>query len=282
MVKKISVKSVLTGLILHPFLWVACFITIFPALWILGSSLKEVSTIVSPTFTLFPARPTLAAYYEVLFQYPFLLWFRNSLIIAVSTAGLGLFLASTAAYGFSRFDFPGKRAALLSFLVTQMFPGTIIIIPYFILMGNLRLLNSWLGLVLAYSVSALPLNVWMLKGFFDTIPKDLDEAAIVDGCSRFQAFYKIILPLSLPALAVTALFSFMSAWTEFILAYTFLFSEDMYTLPIGLQQAFVTQFTTRWADFSAAALMIGIPVVIVFMLFQKYLISGLTAGAVKG
>jgi len=281
MARKISVKSILASLILHPFFWIACFLAIFPALWILGSSLKEASSILSPTFTLFPARPTLEPYYDVLFKYPFLLWFRNSLIVSVGTAGFGLFLASTAAYGFSRFDFPGKRAALLSFLVTQMFPGTIIIIPYFILMSNLHLLNSWLGLVLAYSVSALPLNVWMLKGFFDTIPRDLDEAAIVDGCSRFQAFYKVVLPLSLPALAVTALFSFMSAWTEFVLAYTFIFSEDMYTLPVGLQR-FVGEFSPIWADFSAAALMVGIPVVIVFMLFQKYLISGLTAGAVKG
>lgn len=281
MSQKTSVKSIIGGLILHIFFIIVCFLAIFPALWILGSSLKEASSILSPTFTLFPARPTLAPYYQVITQYPFLLWFRNSLIVSISTAGFGLFLASTAAYGFSRFDFPGKREALLSFLVTQMFPGTVIIIPYFILMSNLGLLNSWLGLVLAYSVSALPLNVWMLKGFFDTIPKDLDEAAIVDGCSRLQAFYKVVLPLSLPALAVTALFSFMSAWTEFVLAYTFLISEDMYTLPIGLQ-FMVTEFSPVWAHFSAAALLVGIPVVIVFMLFQKYLISGLTAGAVKG
>ncbi len=224
---------------------------------------------------------TLNNFATILFERPFFVWFRNSLIVATGTTLLGLVMALPAGYGFSRFSFRGKRWSMLSFLVVQMFPGAIILIPYYVLLANLGLLNSFLGLVLAYSVTALPFVVWMLKGFFDTIPFDLEEAAMVDGFSRISAFYRVILPLSTPAVAVTALFAFLAAWNEWLLAFTIMSSDAMYTLPVGIT-SFVAEPQVFWNLFAAISILVSIPVVILFIVFQRYLISGLTRGAVKG
>jgi arabinogalactan oligomer/maltooligosaccharide transport system permease protein len=205
----------------------------------------------------------------------------NSLIVALCTTILGIFLATTAAYAFSRFRFPGRRAGLLSFLVIQMFPGTMMMIPLYILVSSLGLLDQLLGLILVYSTTAIPFCVWMLKGYFDTIPKELEESAIIDGASRFRIFWSIILPLAKPAIAVTGLFSFMTAWNEFILAATFMNDETAHTLPVMLN-GFVSATTVEWGHFAAGAIIVSIPVVALFFLLQRHLVSGLTAGGVKG
>jgi len=205
----------------------------------------------------------------------------NSLIVALCTTILGIFLATTAAYAFSRFRFPGRRAGLLSFLVIQMFPGTMMMIPLYILISSLGLLDQLLGLILVYSTTAIPFCVWMLKGYFDTIPKELEESAIIDGASRFRIFWSIILPLAKPAIAVTGLFSFMTAWNEFILAATFMNDETAHTLPVMLN-GFVSATTVEWGHFAAGAIIVSIPVVALFFLLQRHLVSGLTAGGVKG
>jgi len=205
----------------------------------------------------------------------------NSLIVALCTTILGIFLATTAAYAFSRFRFPGRRAGLLSFLVIQMFPGTMMMIPLYILVSSLGLLDQLLGLILVYSTTAIPFCVWMLKGYFDTIPKELEESAIIDGASRFRIFWSIILPLAKPAIAVTGLFSFMTAWNEFILAATFMNDETAQTLPVMLN-GFVSATTVEWGHFAAGAIIVSIPVVALFFLLQRHLVSGLTAGGVKG
>jgi arabinogalactan oligomer/maltooligosaccharide transport system permease protein len=205
----------------------------------------------------------------------------NSLIVALCTTILGIFLATTAAYAFSRFRFPGRRAGLLSFLVIQMFPGTMMMIPLYILVSSLGLLDQLLGLILVYATTAIPFCVWMLKGYFDTIPKELEESAIIDGASRFRIFWSIILPLAKPAIAVTGLFSFMTAWNEFILAATFMNDETAHTLPVMLN-GFVSATTVEWGHFAAGAIIVSIPVVALFFLLQRHLVSGLTAGGVKG
>jgi arabinogalactan oligomer/maltooligosaccharide transport system permease protein len=198
------------------------------------------------------------------------------------TTLLGVFLACTAGYAFSRFRFPGRRAGLMSFLVSQMFPGTLMLIPlYIILVKWLGLGSTRTGLVLIYATIAIPFCVWMLKGYFDTIPKELEESALIDGASTTTIFFKIILPLAKPAVAVTALFSFMTGWNEFILAATFMDKEVMYTAPVGLR-FFVGGFSQQWGYFAAGSIIVSIPVVALFMFLQKYLVSGLTAGAVKG
>jgi arabinogalactan oligomer/maltooligosaccharide transport system permease protein len=202
--------------------------------------------------------------------------------VAAATTVVGVFLASTAGYAFSRFRFPGRRTGLMAFLVSQMFPGVLMLIPlYIIIVEVLGLGNNYLGLILIYATTAIPFCVWMLKGYFDTIPRELEESAIMDGASQATIFLRIVLPLAKPAVAVTALFSFMTAWNEFVLALTFMDSEEMYTAPVGLR-FFVSGFSEQWGFFAAGALITAIPVVLLFLFLQKYLISGLTAGAVKG
>ena len=208
-------------------------------------------------------------------------WMRNSLIVSVGTTLMGLAVAIPAGYAFSRYKFTGRDVSMFAFLLVQMFPGIIILVPYFLVMKTLGLLNSHLGLILAYCVTALPLCVWMLKGFFDTVPRELEEAALLDGCTQFQVFTKVVLPLSLPAVAVTALFSFLAAWNEFLLALTFNTSNDMYTLPVGLY-SMVSSTGQAWGDFAAARLLVSLPVALLFLFFQKFLIEGLSAGGVKG
>ena len=211
----------------------------------------------------------------------FWIWFRNSLIVSIGTSLLGLVIAIPAGYAFSRYKFTGRDVSMFAFLLVQMFPGIIIIVPYFLVMKTLGLLNSHLGLILAYCVTALPLCVWMLKGFFDTVPRELEEAATLDGCNQFQVFTKVVLPLSLPAVAVTALFSFLAAWNEFLLALTFNTSNDMYTLPVGLA-SLISSTGQAWGDFAAASILVSLPVALLFLFFQKFLIEGLSAGGVKG
>jgi len=205
----------------------------------------------------------------------------NSLIVSLVTTVMGIFLACTAAYAFSRFRFPGRRAGLLSFLVIQMFPGTMMMIPLYILVDRLGLLDQLLGLILVYSTTAIPFCVWMLKGYFDTIPKELEESAIIDGASRVRIFWTIILPLAKPAIAVTGLFSFMTAWNEFILAATFMNDETATTLPVMLN-SYVSATTVEWGHFAAGAIIVSVPVVALFFLLQRHLVGGLTAGGVKG
>ena len=211
----------------------------------------------------------------------FWIWFRNSLIVSIGTSLLGLVIAIPAGYAFSRYKFTGRDVSMFAFLLVQMFPGIIILVPYFLVMKTLGLLNSHLGLILAYCVTALPLCVWMLKGFFDTVPRELEEASTLDGCNQFQVFTKVVLPLSLPAVAVTALFSFLAAWNEFLLALTFNTSNDMYTLPVGLA-SLISATGQAWGDFAAASILVSLPVALLFLFFQKFLIEGLAAGGVKG
>ena len=224
-------------------------------------------------------------HYEKMWQSErFWVWFRNSIIVSVATTIFGLTIAFPAAYGFSRDRFYGRKFGLFLFLIVQMFPGALILVPYFIMMKGFGLLNSYVGLVFAYSVTALPLCVWLMKGFFDTIPKELEEAARVDGCSQLQIFYRIILPLSLPAVAVTSLFSFLAAWNEYLLALAFLSDTENYTLPVGLASMVTSSQAgdSYWGDFAAASILISIPVVLLFVTFQRYLVDGMVAGAVKG
>ncbi|MBA2664073.1 MAG: sugar ABC transporter permease [Bradymonadaceae bacterium] len=257
-------------------------VVLYPVLWVVKMALSS-SQAFSMSINPIPTELSFSNFSHIL-QSGEGLFFRqlfNSVVVALVTTVVGVMLACTAAYAFSRFRFPGRTLGLASFLVTQMFPGVVMAIPLYILLDKLGLLNSLTGLVLVYSTTSVPFCVWMLKGYFDTIPRDLEEAAIMDGAGQWLIFTKIILPLARPAIVVTALFSFMTAWNEFILAATFLSDERMFTLPVVLQR-FVGDYSTQWGYFAAGAIIVSLPVMGLFFKLQKYLVGGLTAGAVKG
>jgi arabinogalactan oligomer/maltooligosaccharide transport system permease protein len=280
---------------LHLVLLAYVVVTLYPILWVFTiafsgkQSLALADVPANPTvwdrlraIVPWPAEVSASNFVSLFGDQPFARWLLNSVVVSAATTVLGVFLACTAAYAFSRFRFPGRRAGLMSFLVSQMFPGTLMLIPLYILIVQvLGLGSSYVGLVVVYSITAIPFCVWMLKGYFDTIPRELEESAIMDGASAATVFFRIVLPLAKPAVAVTALFSFMTAWNEFIQAATFMDKETMYTAPVGLR-FFVGGFTQEWGYFSAGAIITAIPIVVLFLFLQKYLVSGLTAGAVKG
>ena len=220
--------------------------------------------------------------YKTLFtETPFLNWAWNSFIVTFVVTLTGVVLASTSGYALSRFKFKGRQFGMLSLLTTQMFPATMLLLPFFILLSKLGLINSYIGLIIIYSSTALPFCIWQMKGYYDTIPVSLEESARLDGCNRYQTFYKIILPLSKPALVITALFSFMSSWSEYIVAAIILQDPELYTLPLGLK-SFQASLATQWGLYAAGAVVVSIPVTILFISLAKYLVSGLTLGSVKG
>jgi arabinogalactan oligomer / maltooligosaccharide transport system permease protein len=280
---------------LHLFVIFMVILTVYPIFWVLsiafsgGQSLAIADVPADATawdrvraVIPWPERISFDNFRSLFGDQPFARWLLNSVIVAGATTVLGVFLSCTAAYAFSRFRFPGRRAGLMAFLVSQMFPGTLMLIPlYIIIVQWLGLGSSYIGLVLIYTVTAIPFCVWMMKGYFDTIPKELEESALIDGASQATIFFRIVLPLAKPAVAVTALFSFMTGWNEFIQAATFMNREDMYTGPVGLR-FFVGGFSQQWGYFAAGSIVAAIPVMALFMVLQKYLVSGLTAGAVKG
>jgi arabinogalactan oligomer / maltooligosaccharide transport system permease protein len=269
-------------------------LTLYPVLWVLAlafSGQQSVGIIDLPKDPSFlerlrgvlpwPAHFSVKNFVDVMTEQPFGRWLLNSVMVSVMTTVLGVFMACTAAYAFSRFRFPGRDGGMLAFLVSQMFPGTLMLIPLFIIIVKwLGLGNTFWGLVIVYATTAIPFCVWMLKGYFDTIPIDIEESARIDGASPRTIFIRIILPLAKPAIAITALFSFMTAWNEFILASVFLEAEAMYTAPVGLR-FFVGGFSSQWGFFAAGSVIVSLPVVILFLYLQKYLVSGLTAGSVK-
>lgn len=272
----------------HAVLIMVCVIMLFPIFWVVSTSFKTENEVESSNVTLIPREFTWENYNHIITgmvnqngENLTWVWTRNSLLVALITTAIGVLLAASCAYALSRFKFHGRRGVMIAFLVTQMFPGAILIVPLYNILNDFGLLNSWPGLILAYCTVALPFSVWMLKGFFDAIPYDLEEAAIVDGCSPFGAYWRIALPLTLPGIAVVSFYNFMTAWNEFMLALTLMDGELNNTLPVGLR-GFIFQFETSWHYLSAGSVLVTIPVMIGFFFAQKYLVSGLTAGGVKG
>ncbi|HOV63608.1 MAG TPA: carbohydrate ABC transporter permease [Spirochaetia bacterium] len=262
-------------------------ICLLPIYWMVITSFKMQEEIFSVPPTFFPKKFTVKNYLSIIVgdisaSIKFLTYFKNSIIVAISTVAVTLLLATPAAYAFSRIPFKGKKNLIYFVLVSQMLPIVIILIPIYRSFLKLSLVSTYPGLVLSYMVFTLPFSIWILKGYFDGIPRELDNAAKVDGCTRMQTMIKVILPNVTPGLTAASIVVFIQSWDEFMISLTLMDKDSMRTLPVGIIQSFVGQFTIKWGEMMAASVITTIPVVILFMFLSTYLIGGLTAGAVKG
>ena len=220
--------------------------------------------------------------YQRLFkEYPFARFFLNSAFVSTMTTLIAVCFAAFAGYSISRFRFPGRMVAAVLILATQMIPGIAILIPLYVMLNRLHLLNSYAGLIVSYNAFAIPFCTWMIKGFFDSIPAELEEAALIDGCTQWMAFARIALPLSLPGLMATGIFAFILGWNEFIFAATFIDSTDLKTLTVGIASMKGID-VVDWGLLNAGAVIVTLPLAVLFSVVQRYLVQGLTAGAVKG
>ncbi|MEV4017260.1 carbohydrate ABC transporter permease [Nonomuraea angiospora] len=272
-------RSLARSILLHGTLLLATAISLFPVVWLVLTSLKPRDGWLSSELEIFN-QPSLTNYARVLVDTEFPNWLLNSVLAAGLTMIVGVFVSATTGYAISRFRFPGHRGVMWLLLVTQMFPVAILIVPLYNLMAGLGLLNQIPGLVAAYLTVAVPFCAWMMKGYFDTIPREIDQAGLVDGLTPFGAFLKVVLPLARPSLAVTAFYCFMTAWGEVAYATVFMSQEEKRTLGVGLQQ-FVGQHWSDWGLLTASAVLIAIPAAVVFLLVQRHLVAGLTSGATK-
>ncbi|HEY8601301.1 MAG TPA: carbohydrate ABC transporter permease [Thermomicrobiales bacterium] len=254
---------------------------ILPLVWVFITSFKPESDIVTATLQYLPQHITFDNYLTLWRRSSFPTLIKNSAIVATMTVVICILLGTLAAYAISHYRFRGRDRLMLFFLVSRMFPVVLLLIPLFVMMKNLGLLDSHLGLALAYSSFLLPLCIWMLKGFFDAIPNDLEEAARIDGCTRIGALFRIVLPLARPGLVATAVFVAIGAWNEFLLALMLTTSQGSRTWPVGLQ-LMVGEFQLPWGQLSAGGMISILPVILFFGLVQRALVRGLTSGAVKG
>jgi multiple sugar transport system permease protein len=267
------------------FLMMMLLYTAMPMAWMLLTSIKSGFAALQFPPQWLPNEPTLASYEKLLdptnsVGQDFLRFFWNSLFVSTTTTVLAVIVAVPAAYAFSRFDFPGRKFLFFAVLLRNMFPAVIFLVPLFILMRLLGLVNTHGSLILTYLTFGLPLAIWLLKGFYDNIPYQLEQAARIDGATRFQAFLLIVMPLSTPGIIATAIYSFIGAWNEYIFAYTFLNRNEQLTLPVGIQR-FFSENTTDFPGLMAASFIMSLPVVVLFLLLQRYFVRALTEGAVK-
>lgn len=254
----------------------------YPLLWTISMSFNPGTSLYSAS--VIPEKPSLE-HYKWLFTSPqsdYLLWYKNSLFVAFANSILSVFFTALIAYAFSRYQFVGRKMGLYLFLVLQMFPSLMAMVALYILLNMLGLLDSLWGLILIYVGGQIPFNAWLVKGYFDTIPRELDEAARIDGAGHLTVFFRIILPLAKPILTVVALFNFMAPFTDFLLPSIVLRDPEQYTLAVGLFNFISDRFANNFTRFAAGSILIAAPIAIVFLFLQRYLISGLTSGGTKG
>lgn len=254
---------------------------LLPIVWTVLTSIKPIDEIITLDIRYLPVQPTLEHYISLFQTLPFVTYFRNSLIVSLGAAVMSLLLSTSAAYSVSRFRFRGRGLAMLLFLTLNMFPIVLLLIPLFVIFHSLGLLDTHLALIIAYSTYAIPFSCWMLTGFFNAIPSELEESGMVDGCTHTSAFIRITLPIAAPAMAAVLIYIFIYSWNEFIFAAVFTRSVQSRTLPVGLS-TLIGQHVLNWGLLTSGGVVVAIPAVVLFMFIQKYMRAGLTAGAVKG
>ncbi|WP_313339797.1 sugar ABC transporter permease [Lacrimispora sp.] len=267
--------------ILNVFFVLLCFITLIPILYAFLLSVSSDSSAFGNGF-LFPQSPTLKNYKAILVEEPFLIWLKNSVVLSIGTMILAMGTSVTASYAFSRFRFRGRNEMLKLLLILNAFPQILSMFAIFRLFKNMNLLNNYIGLILIYAGSMCIFSIWNMKGYFDTIPIEIEESARIDGGSSGQIIWKIILPLARPSIIVTAVMVLIFVWNEYLFATTFLMKEENYNLAGGLYQLQANDYSRSWSLFSAAAILVSVPILILFFSIQKHMVSGLTTGGVKG
>jgi arabinogalactan oligomer / maltooligosaccharide transport system permease protein len=273
--------SPVTLVSLYAILIIASLFAFFPIYFVIQASVRPGQSLYSTQLQLLPTDATLDNFRYVLTELPLITWIGNSLFVAGMTTALTLLITVSAGYAFSRFRFRGRNEMLGGMLALQAFPGLLSLFAFYLILLRLGLLNNHWGLILVYASGATVFNIFNLKGYFDTLPADLEEAALIDGATPVQAFFMVMLPLARPAIAVTALFGFLAGFGDFIIAQTMLFDEQLYTAPVGIF-ALQDSYRTPWGWFAASALIVSIPVTLLFLYLQRNLVSGLASGAVKG
>lgn len=261
---------------------VICLAGLIPILYAISLAFSGSGGALSSDLSLLPKNPTLENFREILLEEPFLVWLKNSVILSVGTMVLAMSVAVEAAYAFSRFRFKGRKAVLKLLLLLNAFPQILSMFAIFRLFKIMNLLNNHLGLIIIYAGSMCIFSIWNLKGYFDTIPLEIEEASKIDGANNMKMIWRIILPLARPAIIVTAVMVLIFVWNEYLFSTTFMLSEDSYSLAGGLYQLQSNDYSRSWPLFSAASLLVSVPILIIFFCIQKYMVSGLTSGGVKG
>lgn len=265
----------------HAILIACSALTLLPLFRILSISLRPGDRLLSTDLSLIPAGANIDSYVAVFTTTKFVAWLFNSALVTVMTAFIGVSLSATAAYALSRYKFPGRQGTLIFLMTTQMIPATMLLLPLYFLLKRMDLINTYTGVIIAYAVTTLPFCIWLLKGYFDTIPRSLEEAGRVDGLTEVACFWRIILPLSTPSLAIAMLFSVTQSWNEYIVARAVLQSPELFTWPLGIE-VLQSEFDVKWGMFAAASVAVTLPVLGVFLYSAKWLLSGMTLGGVKG
>lgn len=280
--RKKKLRHFLIHSALHVFFVLLCFATLVPILYALSVSLNAENSLLSSDFRFIPKEFTLNNYKAVFTEQPVMLWFKNSMILAVCTVLISLGAAIPAAYVFSRKRFPGRGAILEILLLLYSFPSVLSMFAIYKLLSPMGLVNSRVGLIFVYTGTMAVFGLWNMKGYFDTIPIEIEEAASIDGASNLQLVTRIVLPLAKPSILVTAVMILIYVWNEYLFAITFMTGADKYTLAAGLYSLQATEISGSWPVFAAASLVVSAPILIIFFAVQRHMTSGLTAGGVKG
>lgn len=273
-------KKIMAGVAMYVLLALLASLVLIPVLWMVSTAFKSYGETIAKPPRWIPQQISFEAFGRLWSEYPFGTYFKNSFVIVLFSMAVSVFASCLAGYGLTRFRFRGRNSLMTFILVTQMFPSVMLLVPFYSIIGKMHLLDTHLGLILVYISFTVPFCTWTMLGFFRALPLDLDEAARIDGCNSWQCFGRIILPLTLPGIASTSIYAFITSWNEYMFAFILTSRPEMKTLSVGIAEMNGFQ-QIRWNDMMAASLMASLPLILLFICLQKYFVSGLTSGAVK-